>query len=88
MIGCTPTIKVLILKVPLPPLRVVLPMETPLSSKVTVPVGVPAPGARALTVAVNVTVWPNTDGLTEDTTLVLLLAWLTVSVSVGLVLVV
>ena len=35
------------------------------SLKVTVPVGVPEPGAFALTVAVNVTDWPNTDGLTE-----------------------
>jgi hypothetical protein len=28
---------------------------------VTVPVGVPAPGATALAVAVSVTAWPNTE---------------------------
>ncbi len=33
------------------------------SLKVTVPLGVPAPGATAATVAVNVTRWPKTDGL-------------------------
>ncbi len=35
---------------------------------VTVPVGMPEPGALAVTVAVNVTDWPNTDGLTEEET--------------------
>jgi len=36
----------------------------------TVPVRVPEPGATALTVAVNVTDWPNTDGLVEAVTAV------------------
>jgi hypothetical protein len=45
---------------------------------VTVPVGVPEPGATALTVAVNVTLCPKTDGLTDDVTVVELLSWLTV----------
>src|SRR3984893_14743131 len=40
------------------------------SVNVTVPVGVPAPGATALTKAVTVTVWPNTDGLTVELTVV------------------
>ena len=31
--------------------------------KVTVPVGVPAPGSMAATVAVKVTAWPKTDGV-------------------------
>ncbi len=35
------------------------------SVNVTVPVGMPAPGATALTVAVKATVWPKTDGFTE-----------------------
>ena len=39
-------------------------VEAP-SLNVGVPVGVPAPGAAAMTVAVNVTAWPNVDGLTE-----------------------
>jgi hypothetical protein len=36
------------------------------SRKVTVPVGVPVAGATAETVAVKVTDWPGSDGLTED----------------------
>ena len=47
--------------VPVP--RVVVP-----SSKVTVPVGMPEPGALASTVAVKVTDWPNTEGVTEEIT--------------------
>src|SRR5579871_2253353 len=33
------------------------------SRNVTVPVGVPAPGATGVTVAVSVTDWPNVEGL-------------------------
>ena len=47
------------------------------SVKVMVPVGVPAPGATALTVAVKVTAWPKTDGSAVELTVVLLEAWLT-----------
>ena len=47
------------------------------SVKVTVPVGVPVPGATATTVAVKVTVWANTDGLGEELTVVLLEALFT-----------
>jgi hypothetical protein len=36
------------------------------SRKVTVPVGVPVPGASALTVAVSVTVPPGTEGFTSE----------------------
>jgi hypothetical protein len=43
-------------KVALPETSVLLPMKTPPSRNVTVPVGVPGAGATALTVAVNVTV--------------------------------
>ena len=45
---------------------------------VTVPVGVPLPGAAANTLAVKVTDCPNTDGLREETTVVLVEALLTV----------
>jgi len=45
---------------------------------VTTPVGVPPPGATAATVAVNVTDWPNTDGLCEEITTVELPALFTV----------
>ncbi|MDT0459518.1 hypothetical protein RM550_28025, partial [Streptomyces sp. DSM 41527] len=50
----------------------------------TVPVGVPAPGATAATVAVKVTDWPTTDGSGADVTVVVVDAWLTVWVSVPL----
>jgi hypothetical protein len=45
---------------------------------VTVPVGVPAPGDTTVTVAVNVTDWPKTEGLAEEVTPVVVFAWLTV----------
>jgi hypothetical protein len=51
------------------------------SMNVTVPVGVPAPGPFAETVAVNVTVCPGNDGFTEETTAVLLPSLVTVCVS-------
>jgi hypothetical protein len=48
------------------------------SRKLTVPVGDPAPGAFTVTVAVNVTDCPNTDGLRDDVRVVAVLALLTV----------
>ena len=54
---------------------------------VTVPLGVPAPGATAATVAVNVTDWPNTEGLAEEVTTVEVSALLTVWVRLEEVLV-
>ena len=50
------------------------------SLKVTVPVGVPVPGAEALIVAVTTTDWPKTDGSTDELTEVVVLAWFTVCV--------
>ena len=47
------------------------------SVKVTVPLGVPAPGATAATVAVKVMLCPNTEGLGEELTVVLLEALFT-----------
>jgi len=61
--------------VPVP--KVVVP-----SLKVTLPVGIPAPGATAVTVAVNVTSWPEGEGLVDDIRMVLVDAWLTVWVAV------
>jgi hypothetical protein len=60
------------------PLKAALPRVTPLSRKVTVPNGVPVPGAAARTVAVKVTGWPATDAFTEDVTVVRLPLGLTV----------
>src|SRR5262249_48067281 len=50
------------------------------SLNVTVPVGTPVPGDTVVTVAVKVTDWPNTDGLTEEATEEVVEAWLTVCV--------
>jgi len=61
-----------------PELNAPVPKGVAPSMKVTVPLGVPAPGATALTVAVNVTNWPNTDGWTEEVTAVVVAAWFTV----------
>lgn len=50
------------------PFRVPVPNVVTPSMKVTVPLGVPAPDG--VTVAVNVTDWPNTDGFREEVTAV------------------
>ena len=67
-----------VVKVALPPDRLAVPNVAAPSRNVTVPVGVPAPGATALTVAVKVTAWPEADGFTDEVTVVELLALLTV----------
>jgi hypothetical protein len=54
----------------------------------TVPLGVPAPPAVALTVPVNVTDWPDTEGFTDEVTVVAVCDWFTVCVKTGDVLVV
>ena len=56
-------VAMLLVKVPVP--RVLVPFL-----KVTVPLGVPAPGETGLTVAVKVTDWPKTEGLAEEVKLV------------------
>ncbi len=45
------------------PVRLTVPRADAPSLNVTVPVGVPAPGATAATVVVKVIDWPKTDGL-------------------------
>ena len=59
----------------------------PPARKFTVPVGMLAPGAVTLIVAVNVTDWPETDGLGDEVTAVLVEALPTVWVKFGEVLV-
>lgn len=66
-----------VLRVATPPASVPIPMEFPRSRKVTVPVGVPEPGAAAVTVAVKVTDWPNGEELREEVSVVAELALLT-----------
>jgi hypothetical protein len=57
-----------------------LPALLPSIWNCTVPLGVPAPGAPTLMVAVNVTLWLMIAGLTVDTTAVVVLALLTICV--------
>ena len=53
------------------------PRLEPPSLNCTVPVGVPTPGAVAVTVAVRPTLWPYVEGLTDDPTATEVSAWLT-----------
>src|SRR5882724_9748699 len=70
----------LVVNVALPPAPTATVPRTVLPSlKVTVPVGVVAPGATAATVAVKVTAWPVTAGLTDDRRATVVAAGLTVT---------
>ena len=51
-----------------PLVRPTVPSTLEPSSKVTLPVGVPLPGASAATLAVKVTDWPKTEGFGDDKT--------------------
>ncbi len=62
---------------------VIVPIVVVPSLNVTVPEGVPAPGAVAVTVAVNVTDWPKVEGFTLDKTVVCVPALFTVSAYAG-----
>ena len=65
-----------VVNVATPPANVPEPIALPPSRKVTDPVGVPVPGGTAVTVAVNVTGWPTTEGFTDAVTVVAVLALL------------
>ena len=65
-----PTLNDEVASVALPPLKLAVPSVVAPSRKVTVPVGVPDPGAAALTVAVNVTLCPMTVGFCDELTFV------------------
>jgi hypothetical protein len=64
-----------------------LPVGLPSTTNCTVPLGVPMPGAATLTVAVKLTFWPDTEGLTEELTSVVVLALATVCIKLLAVLV-
>src|SRR5437867_2951274 len=83
MIEWLPTVRAVVANVAVPLVSVAVPSVLLPSRKVRVPVGVPAPGATAATVAVKVTDWPRPDGLSEEVTAVVLLAWLIVCVKVA-----
>ena len=59
---CVPTLNDDVVNDATPPLSVPEPSIVAPSKKLTVPLGVPAPGETAVTVAVNVLACPNTDG--------------------------
>jgi len=71
--------------VAVPPDNVPVPRVVVPSKNVTVPLGLPAPGATTVTVAVNVTLCPKTDGLADEVTVVVLAAFVTVRSSQALV---
>jgi hypothetical protein len=76
----------LVVNVAVPPDRVLVPSVVLPSLNVTVPVGLPAPGAETATVAVKVTLCPTTDGLSDEVTVVVVLALFTTWVNTALVL--
>ena len=76
------------MNVALPPLSVAVPRAFEPSRNVIEPVGVPLPGAMAVTVAVKVTDWPKTEGFVAEVTTLVVPAWLTDWVSAAEVLVV
>jgi len=75
-----------VVKVATPAVRVPVPSEVVPSKNSTVPVGVPAPGALGVTVAVKVTDWPKTDGPGAPVTEVDVAPWFTVWVKAAEVL--
>jgi hypothetical protein len=73
-----PVLSVEVVKVAWPDAMVTLAARVVAPSvKVTVPPGVPVPGATAAAVAVMVTVWPTFEGLGAELTVVLLEALFT-----------
>jgi len=84
VIECPPTASVVVVRAAVLPVRLTVATVAAPSLNVTVPVGVPAPGATAATVAVKVSDWPKTDGFgpVVRATVVVVLAWFTTWVRV------
>src|ERR1041385_340388 len=66
---CVPCDSELVLNVATPPDNVFVSAAVPSIRNTTGPVGVPAPGETAVSVAVNVTFEPGSDGFSEDATI-------------------
>src|SRR5438067_4488317 len=66
VIGWLPTARPDVVNDAVPPLSVPVPIVVAPSEKVTAPVGVPAPGAPAVTVAVKVTACPAVAGFGDE----------------------
>src|SRR5439155_405316 len=89
LLGCAPSASVLVRNGAWPEaFRLPVPRVLGPSLKVTVPVGVPAPLVLAFTVAVKVTGCPDTDGLIEETTPVVVPGSVVVVVGAAVVVVV
>jgi hypothetical protein len=78
-----PTLSDVVVSDATPAVSVALPSNVAPLKKLTVPVGVPAPGETAVTVAVRVLVCPNTDGSGVEVRAAVVDAWFTVWVSTG-----
>lgn len=78
VIECEPTASAEVVNVAVPLDNVAVPSVVVPSRNVTVPDGVPAPGPTAVTVAVKVTLCPKVDGFSDELTVVVVFALLTV----------
>jgi hypothetical protein len=78
VIECAATARVEIEIVAVPPLSELVASAVEPSMKVPLPVGVPLSGATAVTVAVNVTDSPKTEGFTDEVTLLVVADSLTI----------
>jgi hypothetical protein len=87
VIECAPWASADVAIVAFPLASVAVPTVVAPFFNVTVPVGVPLPGATVTTVIVKVTDLPSVDGFSEEVSLVELAALLTVSVRTAEVLV-
>jgi hypothetical protein len=77
---CDPRASNEVVNVAFPLTSAAVPSEVVPSFSVTVPMGVPPPGATAATVTLNVTVCPNVDGFGEEVIVVAVAVLLTVCV--------
>ena len=87
VIECAPWVSADVEIVALPPASVAVPTVVAPFVNVTVPVGVPLPGATVTTVIVKFTDFPSVDGFSEEVSVVELAALFTVSVRTAEVLV-
>jgi len=75
--GLVPASKVTFVKLAVPLTSRFVPRSFVPSKNDIAPAGKPAPGASALTVAVKTTAWPATAGLTLETNMLVVAAWVT-----------
>jgi hypothetical protein len=84
VIVCDPTVSVEVaplVAVPAAPRVTAAPKFVPSITNCTIPAGVPRPDCSGVTVAVKVTGWPKTGEVAEDVTVVVVAAFITVSIA-------